>query len=89
MKTVKMHFVIDATGRIVGAAHPDSESSVNGISVGIRALPGQQIVEADVPSEIATLTSGRDFNTILSTLKITPHRAEIDFTGVQVKRVKH
>jgi hypothetical protein len=53
----KMLLITNSDGQIVGAARP-ATASTTGPNTAIRPLPGQSIHEADVPDEIAGLSSG-------------------------------
>ena len=88
-RTTKMLLILDAEGRVVGAAHDVDKSSQKGLSTGIKALAGQRIVRADVPEEIASLESGRDLHLAFSRLSALPQSVQLDFNKVERRKVKH
>jgi hypothetical protein len=84
----KMLVVTDATGRIVAAAHPHDGKPAK-MTVGIAALPGQEIHEVDFPEELTRLKSGHDLHMALSHAKFQRATGKLVFPSITFKKVEH
>jgi hypothetical protein len=53
---MKLSIIVDATGRVVGAAHQGAAvKGAEAAQAGLAAGPGQSIQEVEVPDEVAKL----------------------------------
>jgi hypothetical protein len=83
-----MLVVTNAAGRVAAAAHmPEGQPSK--MNVGIKALPGQEIHEVQVPEEITRLKSGHEFHVALSHATFNRATRTLEFPKVTYKRVEH
>jgi hypothetical protein len=83
-----MLLIMDSSGRIVAAAHRD-EGTKSQMSTGVRPLPGQEILEMEVPEVLMRLESGHDFHLALAHARFDRIAKKLVFPDVTFKKVKH
>ena len=80
----KMVVVTDTEGRVIAAGHR-GESSVKGLNIAIKPLPGQTVHEVDIP-ELVTRLPGRDFHLLLSQASFDFGAAKLTFPNIRLER---